>query len=83
MSLKDKKLFPGSCNAECGMLNALYGFKQVRQRPDFGAGAFYGYYFQAVVVVQVHVLGGDDGRAVIVLYVQEFIYHFALVVVID
>ncbi len=78
-----KKLFTRGCYAERSVLYAFRGLKGVRQSLNLCAGAFNGYYFKAIVVVQVHVLGGNYDIAVIMLDIQQLIDQVAAMMVVN
>ena len=65
------------------MFYTFYSLKRIGKLFHFRAWAFGRYYLQAIVMVQMHMLGGDNYCSVVVLYIQQFIYNFALVVIVN
>ena len=50
------------------MLHAFYRFDPVIQLPDPGGASLDGYNFQAVIMVQMYMLGGQDFLVIVMLY---------------
>lgn len=77
------KVFARAGHAQRSVLHAFDGFQQVGEGLDVLRLAFDRDDLQAIMVVDVDVLGGDDLVEVVVLDVHEPVHEIALVVVVD
>src|ERR1022692_4808461 len=72
-----------SGNGEAAVLDSLGADQDIRHFPDFHRLTPHHQHFQAMVVVQVDMQGGEDGVMVVVLDIGQLLVEQAHVMVID